>query len=156
MSEQKAYASQDSRMLIQDKLHTSRDSEDPTAWLRETEIVSHDFPYLANLIADSFEEWIDGLEALPFAKSWDWCVLNFEGRYFANIADQQERWRHQWEQAAAASLLSGATSSVQLTVQGQAMSFLLYRSSLALTKKFCLPRLCYADTTIFNGWTRYC
>ncbi|MEK3735773.1 sensor domain-containing diguanylate cyclase [Paenibacillus odorifer] len=137
MSEQKAYAYKDSRMLIQDKLHASRDSEDPTAWLRETEIVSHDFPYLANLIADSFEEWIDGLEALPFAKSWDWCVLNFEGRYFANIADQQERWRHQWEQAAAASLLSGTTSSVQLTVQGQDMSF------------FTIPLITRVDKEIF-------
>lgn len=136
MSEQKAYVHKDSRMLLQDNLHASRDSEDPTAWLRETEIVTHDFPYLANLIADSFNEWFGGLNVLPFSRSWEWCVLNFEGKYINNSLDQQELWRQKWEQAAASSLISETISAVPLTVEGKDLSFLPYRYSLASTIKF--------------------
>lgn len=137
MSEQKAYVHKDSRMLLQDNIHASRDSEDPTAWLRETEIVTHDFPYLANLIADSFNEWFDGLDVLPFSKSWEWCVLNFEGKYLNNIWDQQELWRQQWEQAAASSLISETISAVQLTIEGKDLSF------------FTIPLFTRVDNEIF-------
>jgi diguanylate cyclase (GGDEF)-like protein len=123
MSEQEACVHKDSRMLLQNKMHASRDSEDPTAWFRETEIVAHDFPYLASLLADSFNDWFKGMDVLPFAKSWEWCVLNFEGTYLTNIMGQQERWRPQWEQVAASSVVSGTIAAVQLMVEDKDMIF---------------------------------
>lgn len=137
MSEQEACVRKDSRMLLQDNLYASRDSEDPAAWLRETEILSHDFPYLANLIADSFNDWVSGLDTLSFSKSWKWCVLNFEGKYIPNISDQYERWRQEWEQAAKASLISGRIHAVQLTVDVQELSF------------FTIPIISRIDREIF-------
>lgn len=122
MSEQEACVHKDSRMLLQNNLYASRDSEDPTAWLRETEIMPYDFPYLANLIADSFYDWINGLEPRSFSKSWTWCVLNYEGKYISNESGQEEKWRQQWERAAAGSLISGRIDAVHVTMNDQEMS----------------------------------
>lgn len=122
MSEQEAYVHKDSRMLLQDNMHSSGNSGDPAAWLRETDIVSHDFPYTANLVLDSFNEWFGGLNALPFTKSWKWCVLNFEGKYIENNNGQQIHWKQQWEETAELSLSSGEVSTIHFTVEGENVS----------------------------------
>lgn len=80
MSVQEAYGRKDTRMLLQDTMQSSGDVIDPAAWLRETDIVSYDFPYAANLIAESFADW-RGLAVPPFAESWDWGLLDFEGKW---------------------------------------------------------------------------
>lgn len=123
MSEQEAYSPKDSRMLLQDTMQSGGDSDDPAAWLRETDIVSYDFPYAVHLIADSFNEWLGELTALPFAKSWEWCVLDAEGRWIDNIKNRQEQWKPQWEEAAAVSVISGRMHTIQFSVEGQDVNF---------------------------------
>lgn len=106
MSEQEACVQKDTRMLLQDTMQSSGDPGDPAAWLRETDIVSYDFPYAGQLLADSFREW-RGLNVPPFAKQWNWCVLNYKGKWI-EVADgtgaQSVLWRTEWEKGAAASL----------------------------------------------------
>lgn len=80
MSVQEAYGRKDTRMLLQDTMQSSGDMIDPAAWLRETDIVSYDFPYAANLIAESFGDW-RGLAVPPFAESWNWGLLDSEGKW---------------------------------------------------------------------------
>lgn len=123
MSEQEAYVHKDSRILLQDNMYLSGYSGDPAAWLREADIVSHDFPYTVNLIVDSFNEWLSGLVVLPFTKSWEWCVLNFNGKYLDNIKGQPSRYKQQWEESAGLSLISGELSTIHFTVEGLDMSF---------------------------------
>ncbi|MFD1907337.1 hypothetical protein ACFSQ7_30340 [Paenibacillus rhizoplanae] len=101
MSEQGAYGhkDRDSRMLLQDKRQSGGEHEDPAAWLRETDIVSHDFPYAASLIAESFREWL-GQGVPSFAKTWNWCVLNYEGDWIEPGSEfRQGRWRADWVEA---------------------------------------------------------
>ncbi|MBY0011018.1 diguanylate cyclase [Paenibacillus typhae] len=106
MSEQEACVQKDTRMLLQDTMQSSGDSGDPAAWLRETDIVSYDFPYAGQLLAESFREW-RGLKVPPFAKLWDWCVLDYKGKWI-EAADgtgaQSGLWRTEWEKGAAGSL----------------------------------------------------
>lgn len=123
MSEQRVYVQKDSRMLLQDNMHLSRYSEDPTAWLREADIVSHDFPFIVDLIADSFTEWLDGLVVLPFTKAWEWCVLNFEGKYLDHIKGLQGRWKLQWEESAVLGLISREVTTIHYTVEDVEMCF---------------------------------
>ena len=124
MSEQEAYGYKDSRMLLQDTKQSSGDYEDPAAWLKETDIVSHDFPYAASLIAESFNEW--QRQAVPsFAKSWDWCVLDFEGKQIGpDYGFRQGRWDIEWEEAVRASLLSGGSQAIEVPADGQAYTLL--------------------------------
>lgn len=108
MSEQEACGHKDTRMLLQDTMQSSGESSDPAAWLRETDIVSYDFPYAGQLLADSFREW-RGLKVPPFAQQWDWSLLNYRGEWTgaADAAGAQGRlWKEAWEQCAAASLIS--------------------------------------------------
>ncbi|WNS45784.1 sensor domain-containing diguanylate cyclase [Paenibacillus sp. MMS20-IR301] len=123
MSEQEAYGRMGGRMLLQDTKQSSGDYEDPAAWLKETDIVSHDFPYAASLIAESFKEW-RGQAAPSFAQSWEWCVLNFEGKIIDPMYEfRQGRWDEKWEEAAQASLLTGGVHAAALQEDGQ--SFVL-------------------------------
>ncbi|MNB77250.1 putative diguanylate cyclase YdaM [compost metagenome] len=106
MPEQEAYGHRDTRMLLQDTMQASGEPGDPAAWLRETDIVSYDFPYAGQLLAESFREWC-GLAVLPFARSWEWCVLNSNGKWVetADTAGEQgSQWKKEWEAAAAGSL----------------------------------------------------
>ncbi|MNO15855.1 putative diguanylate cyclase YdaM [compost metagenome] len=127
MSEQEAYERKNNRVLLHDTMQSRGDADDPAAWLRETDIVSYDFPYAANLIAESFQEW-RGLSGTEFTRSWDWCVLNFEGRYIDLIDDAgnagQSR-KGQWEAAAAAALQSMKPYAIHEQAAGQAMSFII-------------------------------
>lgn len=122
MSEQEAYVHKDSRMLLQNNMQASIDPEDPIDWLREAEIGKHDFPYLANLLVDSFNDWHGSLDVLPFTKSWEWCVLDFEGKHLT-FGAQQDHWKQQWEDAAAASLVSRTIADVNLSVEDTEMCF---------------------------------
>ncbi|NOU78357.1 diguanylate cyclase [Paenibacillus sp. LMG 31459] len=124
MSEQEAYDRKGSRMLLQDTKQSGGDYEDPAAWLRETDIVSHDFPYAANLIAESFNEWLG--QAVPsFAKSWNWCVLNYEAEWIDPIYEfRQGRWKSEWEEAAGACLRSGGMHAIEVQEDGQARTLL--------------------------------
>jgi len=122
MSEQEAYGHKGSHVLIQDTRQTSDDSADPTAWLRETDIVSYDFPYAAGLIAESFHEWFEGQAVLSFIESWNWCVLNYEGKWMDNIHPASSRWSSLMEEAAGLSLLSRKTYSFQPLEQGTSMT----------------------------------
>ncbi|MBT2287777.1 diguanylate cyclase [Paenibacillus albidus] len=125
MSEQEAYGPvRDNRMLLQEIVQASGDFEDPAAWLREMDIVSHDFPYAANLIADSYYEWREGQSALVFADSWHWGVLNYKGQWIDNIQLTQDYWRPQWEAAAGMSLATCRTHTLQDNKDGQDMRIL--------------------------------
>lgn len=126
MSEQEAYGRKDNRVLLQDTMQSRGDTEDPAAWLRETDIVSYDFPYAANLIAESFREW-RGQSGPEFAKDWDWCVLNFEGKYIDLIdyAGNAEQWKRQVEAAAAVSLQFMKPYAIHEQVAGHTVSFIV-------------------------------
>lgn len=115
MSEKEAYVHKDSRMLLQDHMQSSGNSGDPAAWLREVDIVSHDFPYTVNLLQECFNEWYEGLENLAFTKSWNWCVLNFEAKYIVGNGRAID-WKQKWEESAVMSLSSGEVSSIEFTV----------------------------------------
>ncbi|WP_410511632.1 diguanylate cyclase [Paenibacillus sp. BR2-3] len=124
MSKQQAYGHKGSHVLTQDTMQSNDDSEDPTAWLRETDIVSYDFPYTDGLIVDSFHEWYKGEASLPFTESWNWCVLNYEGKWMNHINQVNERWSSCWEEAAGLSLLSRKTNSSHMTENGTSLTFL--------------------------------
>ncbi|AIQ46765.1 diguanylate cyclase [Paenibacillus sp. FSL R7-0273] len=109
MPEQEACGYKDTRMLLQDTMQASGEPDDPAAWLRETDIVSYDFPYAGQLLAESFREWC-GMAVLPFARSWEWCVLNYKGKFVETAEPAGGRgslWKKAWEAAAAGSLLTG-------------------------------------------------
>ncbi|KGE16685.1 diguanylate cyclase domain-containing protein [Paenibacillus wynnii] len=124
MSEQEAYGHKGSQVLVQDTMLTKDDSEDPTAWLRDTDIVSYDFPYAADLIATSFNEWCKGQAALPFTESWRWCVLNYEGKRIDPINQSPQHWNSYWEDAAGLSLLSRKSYNLDLVEDGKSITFL--------------------------------
>lgn len=124
MSEQEAYGHKGSQVLVQDTMLTKDDSEDPTAWLKDTDIVSYDFPYAADLIADSFYEWYKGQASLPFTESWSWCVLNNESKRIDNINKSPQHWNLYWEEAAGLSLLSLKPYSFEAMEAGTSMTFL--------------------------------
>ena len=124
MSEQEAYGHKGSQALVQDTILTKDDSEDPTAWLRDTDIVFHDFPYAVDLIASSFDEWYKGQATLPFTESWSWCVLNYEGKRIDKNVQNPQQWTSIWEEAAGLSLLSRKTYTAELVEEGQEMTFL--------------------------------
>ncbi|WP_379133412.1 diguanylate cyclase domain-containing protein [Paenibacillus sp. sgz500958] len=121
MSEQEAYDHKGSQVLEQDTMPASDDSEDPTAWLRETDIVSYDFPYATGLITESFLEWHKGQASLPFTESWKLCVLNYEGKIVANI-NHDSSWDALWEEAASFSLLSRKMHISHTESQGKFMT----------------------------------
>ncbi|WP_379141610.1 sensor domain-containing diguanylate cyclase [Paenibacillus sp. sgz500992] len=128
MSVQEAYGRKDTRMLLQDTMQSSGDMIDPAAWLRETDIVSYDFPYAANLIAESFADW-RGLAVPPFAESWNWGLLDFEGKWIEPLDSdsgniREEGWDAQWAEAAGLSLLSGDANAVPEQKNGQAVYLL--------------------------------
>ncbi|WP_310832854.1 sensor domain-containing diguanylate cyclase [Paenibacillus pedocola] len=126
MSEQEAYGRKDNRMLLQDTMQSSGEFNDPAAWLKETDIVSYDFPYAAELIAESFREW-RGQAVPPFAKLWEWCVLSFDGKWLEAIdgsGARSERWKAQWEAEAAYSLRSGKLYSAEERTTEPAMVLL--------------------------------
>ncbi|MBW4083939.1 diguanylate cyclase [Paenibacillus sp. S150] len=127
MSEQKAYERKDNRVLLQDTMQSRGDIGDPAAWLRETDIVSHDFPYAAKLIAESFREW-RGLSGPALAKSWNWCVLNFEGNRIDTLEDSgspEQRWEGQWKAAITGALGTKALYAAHGQADGQAVSFII-------------------------------
>lgn len=126
MSDQEAYGRKDGRVLLQDTIQSSGDIADPAAWLMETDIVSYDFPYAAHLIAESFREW-RALSVPAFAKSWDWCVLNYEGKWIDTIdeyEESRERWKSRWALAAACSLQTRELYADSGWSDGQAMSII--------------------------------
>lgn len=116
MSEQEAYGQLNPRMLVQNAAHSNGDSRDPVAWLKETDIVSYDFPYAADLIADSFLEWQEGQAALSFAASWQWCVLDYEAKWISHINESLVSWKVQCEHTAELSLASGGLEAVSIPV----------------------------------------
>ncbi|ASA21018.1 sensor domain-containing diguanylate cyclase [Paenibacillus donghaensis] len=122
MSEQEAYGHKDSRMLLQDTMQPGGPAVDPAAWLREADIVSHDFPYAAELIAESFSEWHEGLKDLPFAEAWEWCILDYEGKWISTKGGDQERWSPYWNEAAYSSLLSGDIAAVRSSMDGMELN----------------------------------
>ncbi|QSF47016.1 sensor domain-containing diguanylate cyclase [Paenibacillus tianjinensis] len=126
MSEQEAYGRKDNRMLLQDTMQSSGEFNDPAAWLKATDIVSYDFPYAAELIAESFREWWG--QAVPqFAKLWEWCVLSFEGKWLEAIdgsGARSERWKAQWEAEAAYSIRSRKLYSAEERTSEPAMVLL--------------------------------
>ncbi|NUU64191.1 sensor domain-containing diguanylate cyclase [Paenibacillus agri] len=119
MSEQEACGHRSNRMLLQDNVQSGGDSQDPAAWLRETDIVSHDLPYAADLIAESFHEWQGGQAILPFAAAWEWCVLNFEAKWIEHINEEQERLRAVWEETGRHSLASGHPEVLSIQEDGE-------------------------------------
>ncbi|MEK5466056.1 sensor domain-containing diguanylate cyclase [Paenibacillus sp. FSL R7-0210] len=126
MSEQEAYGhkDRDSRMLLQDMRQSGGEDVDPAAWLKETDIVSHDFPYAASLIAESFREW-QGQGVPSFAKAWSWCVLNYEGDWIEPGSEfRQGRWRAEWEEAAGICLQTGGMYAAEVLEEGQAYTLL--------------------------------
>ncbi|WP_060819473.1 diguanylate cyclase [Paenibacillus riograndensis] len=126
MSEQEACGRKNNRVLLQDTMQSRGYTEDPAAWLRETDIVSYDFPYAANLIAESFREW-RGQSGPEFAKAWDWCVLNFEGEPIDIIDNRghEDQWRRQLEAAAADSLQFAKPYTIHEHAAGHTMSFVI-------------------------------
>ncbi|OKP92039.1 diguanylate cyclase [Paenibacillus helianthi] len=127
MSEREAYECKDNRVLLQDTMQSSGENQDPAAWLREMDIVSYDFPYAASLIVESFREW-RSLAGPAFAKSWNWGVLNFEGKYIDNtnfIGHSEQSWKVQWEAAAAFALESKELYTAHQEADGHQMSFLV-------------------------------
>lgn len=125
MSEQEAYGLSDTRMLLQDTMLSSGYLNDPAAWLRETDIMSYDFPYAARLIAESFRDW-QGQAERPFSKSWEWCVLNFQGKRIdlIDIAGG-DRWQALWEESAGKCLVTGETHTLQVQDEDEASLTLL-------------------------------
>lgn len=120
MSEQEACGRKDSRMLFQDTMQSSGESVDPAAWLKEADIVSYDFPYAAQLIAESFREWRE-VAAPPFAKLWDWGVLSSEGEWLEAIdgnGSRSERWKAQWEAQVVHSLRSRELCAAEAQTDG--------------------------------------
>lgn len=122
MSEHEAYGRKSSRMLLQDTKQSGGSDEDPAAWLRETDIVSHDFPYASGLIAESFREW-QGQAVPSFAESWSWCVLDYKGEYIDPVYGfRQGRWDDEWDEAVRICLLTGGIHAVQVNDEGQAQA----------------------------------
>lgn len=115
MSEQGAYDHKGSHVLKQDTTLSSDDFKDPTSWLKESDIVSHDFLYASGLIADTFNEWHTQQAALPFTETWDWCVLNYELKSLNNVSNCSDRWSTVWEEAASLSMDSRIPHSLQIS-----------------------------------------
>ena len=124
MSEQEGYGHKGSQVLVQDTKLTKNDSKDPTAWLRDTDIVSYDFPYAVDLIADSFYEWHKGQAILPFTESWSWCVLDYEAKRIDKIHPYPKPWNSLWEEAAGLSLLARKTYISESVEDGISRTFI--------------------------------
>lgn len=126
MSDQEACGHNDSDMLLKETMQSGGVLSDPAAWLRETDLVSYDFPYAAGLIAESFEEW-RAISAPPFAESWDWGVLNFEGKWIEPVhavSNTGSRWKAQWTEAAGLSLLSREVCIAREQAEGETVMLL--------------------------------
>ncbi|UQZ36303.1 GGDEF domain-containing protein [Paenibacillus sp. PK3_47] len=126
MSDQEACGRKDSRMLLKENMQSGGVISDPAAWLRETDLVSHDFPYVAQLIAESYDEW-RRLSVPPFAESWDWGVLNFEGKWIESIyngSNGESSWKMQWAEASGLSLLSREVCTAREQVNGETVMLL--------------------------------
>ncbi|WP_151734785.1 sensor domain-containing diguanylate cyclase ['Paenibacillus yunnanensis' Narsing Rao et al. 2020] len=125
MSDQEARDQEYYRALLQEAVRSGGELHDPAAWLKETDIVSHDFPYAARLIAESFREW--RTESAPqYAKHWDWCVLSHEAKWIGPAVqtvpgreDTERRLRSKWLEYAAISLASGEIFAAPEQMDGQ-------------------------------------
>ncbi|WP_150268616.1 sensor domain-containing diguanylate cyclase [Paenibacillus tepidiphilus] len=132
MSDQEARDQEYFRALLQGAVRSSGEHYDPAAWLKETDIVSHDFPYAAELIAESFSEW--RAESAPqYAKHWDWCVLSHELKWIGPSPQAGHAGEHKepyvqskWQEYAAISLDSGEIYAAQERVNGQQLYLMTF------------------------------
>ncbi|SET47721.1 sensor domain-containing diguanylate cyclase [Paenibacillus sp. NFR01] len=118
MLNQEAYGQQECRMLFQDTIQVRQGSSDPAAWLGDTDILSHDFPFADVLIAESFAEW-HKTAVPPFAEGWSFGALNFEGRWIVPLHTNSEDTvggeamnAGLWTEAVQTSLMTGEIGSV--------------------------------------------
>lgn len=123
MSRQEPYGNKESHALIRNIMLPGRNSKDPVAWLKKLDINQHDFPYISDMIKESYFEWREKGAELDFAELWEWCVFDYAGKWIAGGSDPEGPDNPLWEHVASVSLTSAKECVLQIEENGAETAF---------------------------------
>lgn len=106
MSDRESFGYENSHRLLYAADHPDDKCEDSSDWLKQTDIVEHDFPYVARLLAESFEDWSGEWTGIGAFRNWQWCVLDHNLRMIC-ASPGGAGWTMSWGAAAEAAEITG-------------------------------------------------